>query len=61
MTPEFQIHAIDLSFLFTGYTKANMPILAPPSKHLASLQPVPKGIYDQLLELQWTDPAVMNT
>ncbi|KAJ5737764.1 uncharacterized protein N7483_002889 [Penicillium malachiteum] len=55
MAPVFHIQVVDLPFPFTDYIEANVPIFAPPSEYPASLQSIPKSIYDQLREQQWTD------
>lgn len=55
MATEFHIQVVDLPSPFTDYIEANVPIFVPLSEYLASLQPIPKGIYNQLQEQQWTD------
>ncbi|KAJ5777305.1 hypothetical protein N7520_000551 [Penicillium odoratum] len=55
MAPEFHIQVDDLPFPFKDCIEGNVPIFAPQSEYLASLQPIRKSIYEQLLEQQWTE------
>ncbi|KAJ5718487.1 hypothetical protein N7488_004133 [Penicillium malachiteum] len=55
MAPEFHIQVTDLPFPVNDYIEANVPIFAPQSEYLASLQSIRKCIYDQFREQQWTD------
>ncbi|KAJ5637470.1 hypothetical protein N7490_007349 [Penicillium lividum] len=55
MVPEFHIQVDDLPWPQKDYIAGNDPIFAPQSEYLASLQPMLKGIYEQLREQQWTE------
>lgn len=55
MAPEFHIQTEDLPWPFIDYIEDNVPVFAPQSEYLASLDTVTKKIYDKLREQQWTE------